>query len=325
MVVRIACALALVVTAALPMGAGAQTWPQKPIRLVVPFPAGGPADFFGRGLSNALKKHLDQPVVIDNRSGAAGIAGAENVAKSPADGYSVLIASPGSMVIAPAIAPGQVPYDTLRDFAALTQVVSVPEAVVVTPKLGVKTLQEFVALAKSKPGTLNMASTGSGSMPHLAGELLKREAAIDALHVPYRGAAPALNDLLSGQITMMITPISAVLQHVQSGALLGIAVSTKQRVPFMPDVPTIAESGVPDYEAYTWNAIYAPAATPRAVIDKLNASVNKGLATAGVQQRIRDLGNEPDPGSPPEALGAFLGAEMKKWSAVIETAGIKPE
>jgi tripartite-type tricarboxylate transporter receptor subunit TctC len=324
MVGRIACALALIVMAALPMRAGAQSWPQKPIRLVVPFPAGGPADFFGRGLSNALKTRLDQPVVIDNRSGAGGIAGAENVANAPSDGYSLLIASPGAMVIAPAIAPQQVPYDTMKAFAFITQVVSVPEAVVVTPKLGVKTLQEFVALAKSKPGTLNMASTGSGSMPHLAGELLKREAGIDALHVPYRGAAPAINDLLGGQVDFMFADLPILVPHIQAGKLVGLALGTAQRSSALPDLATTVELGYPKVLADNWYGLFAPAATPPEVQKKLYDVVVAALADPELQAYYAKQGAIAR-STPWGEFAGFVKSEGAKWGGLAKDVGAKFE
>jgi tripartite-type tricarboxylate transporter receptor subunit TctC len=262
--------------------------------------------------------------VIDNRSGAAGVAGADNVAKSAADGYSILIASPGSMVIAPAIAPTQVPYDTMRDFACITQVVSVPEAMVVTPKLGVKTLAEFVALAKSKPGTLNMASTGSGSMPHLAGELLKREADIDALHVPYRGAAPAVNDLLAGQVDFMFADLPILVPHIEAGKLIGLALGTAQRSPALPDLATTVELGYPKVLADNWYGLFAPAQTPPEVQKKLYEVVVAALNDPELQAMYAKQGATART-TPPGAFAAFVKSEGEKWGGLAKAVGAKLE
>jgi tripartite-type tricarboxylate transporter receptor subunit TctC len=316
-------ALAMAGGLALASDARAQgEFPTRPVRLVVPFAAGGNTDLVARVAANGMSDNIGQQVIVENKTGSGSLVASEFVAKAPADGYTLL-----NNTVAHAVSPAlfsKLPFDPVKSFAPVALVARSPLILVISAKLGPKDMAGLLALLRKEPGQHTFGTGGTGAAEHLAGELLKQTAKVDIVHVPYRGAAPAVNDLLTNQISMMITPISAVQQHIQSGALIGIAVSTKQRVKFMPDVPTIAES-VPDYEAYTWNAIYAPAQTPKPVIDKLNASVNKALGTKAVQQRILDLGNEPDPGSPPEALAAFLDAEMKKWTSVIQTAGIKPE
>lgn len=301
--------------------AQASLYPAKPIRLVVPFPAGGPADFIGRALANTLRPLLNQTVVIDDRGGASGIAGTDNVAKSRPDGYSLLISSPGSLAIAPSIADSM-PYDPLRDLAPISLVVTVPEVLVAIPKLGVRTLPEFVAYAKAHPGGLNMASSGSGSMPHLAGELLTREAGIKAVHVPYRGAAPAVNDLLGGQVDFMFADIPILMPYLQSGQLIGLALGSAHRAPALPDLPTTAEAGYPNALADNWYGLFAPAGTPREIIQTLNQAVVAALKDPALRDLLAKQGAQAAGGSP-EALGAFLRSETNKWGSLAKDVGAR--
>ena len=311
----------LLATAALAVEASAETYPVRPIRLVVPFPPGGPSDFFARGLGNALKKYLDQPLVIDNRSGATGIVGADNVAKSPPDGYSVLLGSPGTMVVAASISQ-HVPFDVFRDFAAVTLVVKVPEAVVCIPKLGVKTLPEFVAYAKAHPGQLTMASAGSGGIPHLAGELLKREAGFEAVHVPYRGAAPAVNDLLAGQVDFMFADLPVLLPHVQAGALVGLALGSAKRSSSRPDLPTTAEVGYPGVLADNWYGLFLPIKTPPEIQATLHDAVVKALNEPELQAMYAKQGGEAAPMSPAD-FTAFIHTEATKWGGLAQAVGAR--
>ena len=311
--------LALVVASALPTLASAETYPARPIRVVVPFPPGGPSDFFARGLANALKAHLDQPLVIENRSGATGIVGADNIAKSPPDGYSVLLGSPGTMVVAPSISE-HVPFDVFRDFVAVTLVVKVPEAVVCIPKLGVKTLPEFVAYAKAHAGKLTMASTGSGGVPHLAGELLKREAGFDAVHVPYRGAAPAVNDLLAGQVDFMFADLPVLLPHIQAGSLVALALGSAKRSPSRPELPTTAEAGYPGVTADNWYGLFLPAKTPPEVQAKLHDAVVAALQEPELQAMYAKQGGEASPMTQ-AAFDAFVHSEATKWGGLAKAVG----
>ena len=302
----------------------AETYPTRPVHLVVPFPPGGPADFFGRTLGNALHKQLDQAIVIDNRSGLGGIVGADTVAKAAPDGYTLLLASPGAIVIAPAIM-NKMPYDTFRDLAPITEVVAVPEAVVVIPKLGVKTLAAFVAYAKVHPGQTNMASTGSGSMPHLAGELLKREAGIDALHVPYRGAAPAVNDLLAGQVDWMFADLPVLIPHIKSGALIALALGSGERAASLPDLPTTAEAGYPKVLADNWYGLFAPAATPPDILRTLSATATAALKDPELQATLAKQGALAAKPMTADAFTAFVKSEGEKWGGLAVAVGAKFE
>jgi tripartite-type tricarboxylate transporter receptor subunit TctC len=324
--VRLPALALLAALASAPLAAGASAadaYPTRPIRLVVPFPPGGPADFFGRALGNALSQQLGQPIIIDNRTGLGGVVGTENVAKSASDGYSLLLASPGSIVIAPAITP-KMPYDTFRDLAPITLVVTVPEAVVVIPKFEVKTLAEFVAYAKAHPGQTNMASTGSGSMPHLAGELLKREAGIEALHVPYRGAAPAINDMLAGQVDWMFADLPILIPHIRSGALIALALGSAERAASLPDLPTTAEAGYPKVLADNWYGLFAPAATPPDMLQKLNATTTAVLKDPALQAVLAKQGALAK-GMAADAFVAFVKSEGEKWGGLAVAVGVKLE
>jgi tripartite-type tricarboxylate transporter receptor subunit TctC len=312
---------ALAVLAGSIVGASAETYPTRPIRLVVPFPAGGPSDFFARGLANTIKKFIDQPIVIDNKSGATGIVGADNVAKAPPDGYSVLLGSPGTMVVAPSIAD-QLPFDVFRDFAAVTLVVKVPEAVVCIPKLGVKTLGAFVAYAKANPGKLSMASAGSGGIPHLAGELLKREAGIDAVHVPYRGAAPAVNDLVSGQVDFMFADLPVLLPQLEAGKLVGLALGSAHRSPSRPDLPTTAELGYPGVTADNWYGLFVPAATPADIQATLNKAVVAALNEPELQALYAKQGGEAAPMTQ-AAFAELVRTEAVKWGTLAKAVGAR--
>jgi tripartite-type tricarboxylate transporter receptor subunit TctC len=301
--------------------ATAADYPTRPIRLVVPFPPGGPSDFFARGLANAIKKHLDQPLVIDNKSGATGIVGADNVAKSPPDGYSILLGSPGTMSVAPSISE-TLPFDVAKDFVPITLVVKVPEAVVCIPKLGVKTFAEFLAYARANPGKLTMASAGSGGIPHLAGELLKREAKFDAVHVPYRGAAPAVNDLLAGQVDFMFADLPVLLPHIQAGKLIGLALGTAKRSPSLPDLPTTAEVGYPGVTADNWYGVFVPAGTPAEIQRKLHGAITASLNDPELQQLYAKQGGEAAPMTQ-AAFTAMVRTEGEKWGSLAKAVGAK--
>ena len=314
-------ALAVVLALALPAAASAEPYPARPIRLVVPFPPGGPSDFFARGLANTMKKFIDQPIVIDNKSGATGIVGAENVAKSPPDGYAVLLGSPGTMSVAPSISE-TLPFDVFRDFVAITLVVKVPEAVVCIPKLGVTTLPEFVAYGKANPGKLTMASAGSGGIPHLAGELLKREAGFDAVHVPYRGAAPAVNDLLAGQVDFMFADLPVLLPHLEAGKLIGLALGSARRSPSRPDLPTTVELGYPGVTADNWYGLFVPAATPPDIQATLHKAVVAALNEPELQALYAKQGGEAAPMTQ-AAFAEMVRVEAAKWGSLAKSVGAK--
>src|SRR5258706_8005428 len=321
---RAVTALALLWGVTAPHDAAAQVaCPQRTIRLVVPFAAGGNTDLVARLVGAAMSEQFGQQVVIDNRTGSGSVIAAEYVAQAPADGYTLLYNT-----VAHAVGPAlfkKLPFDPVKSFAPVALVARSPLILVVNTKLGVTDSPGLLALLRAEPGKHTYGTGGNGAAEHLAGELLKQLAKLDIVHVPYRGGAPALNDLVAAQISLMITPISAAMQHVKAGTVLGLAVSTTKRVELLPELPTIAEAGVPGYDAYTWNAIYAPAGTPQPVIDRLNQAANQAVSTPAVAQRIRDLAHEPTPRSTPASLARFLAAEMTKWIALMEAAGVTPD
>ena len=296
-------------------------YPNKPIRIVVGFPAGGPADIFGRAIALKLTEVTGQQVVVDNRAGAGGILAAENVAKAPADGYTFYLASSAVLAFY-ANLYDKLPYDLNRDFVPVTLAVKVPEMLVVHPALPVKTAKEFVALAKAKPGQLTYGSTGNGNMPNLAMESFKIAAGVNILHVPYKGAAPAVIDLLGGHVQATILDLPVLLPHVQGGKLRALAIATGKRAATLPDVPTMAEAGYPTVNADNWYGIVVAAATPKDVIAKLHAALVTVLESADTKQRLASLGANTV-SSTPEELAAFMREETVKWGKVIKTSGIK--
>ena len=296
-------------------------YPTRPVRVVIAFPPGGPTDFVGRLVTDKMSAELGQRVYIENRAGAAGTVGADNVAKADPDGYSLFLTTSGAVTIAPHIQT--VPYDPLRDFAPVALVTKVTEVLVVTPKLGIKTVKELIALAKDKPGAVSFASTGIGSPPHLAQELLDVSADVKFLHVPYRGAAPALTDLLGGQVQVMFDNLPSSIGHIDGGRLRALAVTTATRSKILPDVPTVAET-VPGYEASAFFGMAVPAGTPRPIIDKLNKAVNEALAAPSVQARLAEIGGTPIAGTP-EAFGKIIADETEKWGKVVKATGATAE
>jgi tripartite-type tricarboxylate transporter receptor subunit TctC len=301
--------------------AQAQAYPTRPVRVVIAFPAGGPTDFVGRLITDKMSAALGQRVYIENRPGAAGTVGADNVAKADPDGYSLFLTTSGAVAVAPHIM-ASVPYDPLKDFAPVALVTKVTEILVVTPKLGIKTVKELVAMAKAKPGAISFASTGIGSPPHLAQELLDVSAGVQFLHVPYRGAAPALTDLLGGQVQVLAADLPVLIAQIQAGTLVPIGAAAAKRDEVLPDVPTLAEQGYPNTDASNWYALLAPAKTPSAVIAKLNKAVDDALNDPEVHDKLVKSGATPVGGTP-EALGAFMKAEYEKWGKVVADRGIK--
>jgi tripartite-type tricarboxylate transporter receptor subunit TctC len=300
--------------------ASAQAYPTRPVRVVIAFPPGGPTDFVGRLVTDKMSAELGQRVYIENRPGAAGTVGADNVAKADPDGYSLFLTTSGAVTIAPHIQ--SVPYDPLRDFAPIALVTKVTEVLVVTPKLGIKTVKELVALAKEKPGAVSFASTGIGSPPHLAQELLDVSAGVKFRHVPYRGAAPALTDLLGGQVQVLAADLPVLIAQIQAGTLVPIGAAADKRDALLPDVPTLAEQGYPNTEASNWYALLAPAKTPPTVIAKLNKAVDDALSDPEIHEKLVKAGATPVGGTP-EALGAFMKSEYEKWGKVVAERGIK--
>ena len=297
----------------------AQTFPDRPIKLVVPYAPGGSADITARMIQDEWSKALGQPVVVENKAGAGGNIGVDSVAKSKADGYTI-----GLQTVSLAINPGlfpRMPYDTLKDLAPIGMVASSQHVLVVNDKTPAKNVKELIALAKAKPDQLSYASAGSGSTFHMSAELFKADADVSIMHVPYKGGGPALNDTIGGQVNMSFPVLSAAQPFVQSGRLRAFGVTGPKRSPLMPDVPTIAEAGVPNYSFETWFMVFAPAGTPQPVIDKLNTALNKTLNALDLKDRMVKAGFDPMPTTPAEARDR-LGKELPKWSKLIKDRGI---
>lgn len=306
-----------------PQFAKAQGFPTRPVRIVVAFPPGGPTDFVGRLVADKMTKLLGQRVYIDNKPGANGTLGGGDVAKSDPDGYSLFLTTSGAVTVSPHMM-AKMPFNTFRDFAPVALVTTVNEVLVVSPKLGVKNVKELVELAKKKPGAVTFASTGVGSPPHLVQLLLDAAAGVKFLHVPYRGAAPALTDMLGGQVQVVALDIPVVLSQIQAGTLLPIGIAGDKRDAVLPNVPTLAEQGYANTDAANWYALLAPAKTPKAVIDKLNKAVDAALADPVLHDKLVKTGATPVGGTP-EALGTFMKAQYDKWGRVIKANGIKME
>jgi tripartite-type tricarboxylate transporter receptor subunit TctC len=316
-------AVALAATAMLPSLAVAQSFPTKPIRIVVPFPPGGSTDLLARRIGEKLAAVWGQPVVVDNRAGAGGTLGADYVAKSAPDGYTLLMGVTGSNAIANALYP-KLPYDVVKDFAPVSLVVSSPLVLVRNPNFAPKTVQEVVAAAKAKPGSISYGSPGNGTSMHLTGEMFKLSAKVSMLHIPYRGSAGALSDLMGGQIDTMFGDFLVVWPQLEAGKLQPIAVTSKTRHKMLPYVPTIAESGYPGFEALSWQGLFAPAATPPAVVEQLNREVNKALASADIQEYFGSRGFTLG-GSSASEFKAFVKVEADKWARIVQASGAKPD
>ncbi|MGE5639468.1 MAG: Bug family tripartite tricarboxylate transporter substrate binding protein [Clostridia bacterium] len=301
----------------------AQPYPSKPIKMVIGFPPGGPSDIFGRAFAQALGAQLGQPVIVENKSGVGGVLGTDAAAKAPPDGYTLAFNNQGSVAMAP-FSMAHLPYDANKDLALITTVVKVPEIIVAHPALGVSTLAELIAKAKSMPGNINYGSAGAGGITHLAGELLKAEAQIDIVHVPYKGAAPAVSDLLGGQVQFGIFDVPVVLPHIKSGKLKALAATTGKRVPTLPDVPTTAEAGYPKVTSDNWYGLCAPAATPPDIVKRLNAAAVAALHTPALAEQFAKVGGIPFP-STPEEYRAFLAEEQARWGRIIRAIGFKEQ
>lgn len=312
-------ASALITAAALPQMASAQAYPTKSITIVVPFSAGGTTDILARIMGQYLSTELGQPVVIDNRGGAGGNVGAQMVARAAPDGYTLLMGTVGTHAINASLYKN-LPYNHVKDFAPLSRVAMVPNLLVAHPSQPFRSVKELVAYAKANPGKINYASSGSGTSIHLSAEMFKSMAQVFMVHIPYRGSAPALADLLGGQTAIMFDNMPSVLPHVKAGKLVPLAVTTAQRSPELPNVPTVAEAGVPGYEATSWFGLFAPAGTPAPVVQKLNATIVKALNDPAVKQRIAEQGATPSPETP-EQFAAFITQETAKWAEVVKASG----
>jgi tripartite-type tricarboxylate transporter receptor subunit TctC len=311
-------AAATAFAAAVSATALAQGFPAKPVRVVVPYPPGGPTDIVARVVSQKLSEQTGQQFVVENRAGAGGNIGAEAVARSPADGYTLLVAT-----TAHAINPSlfkQLGYDLQKDFAPVSQLTGGPLVIVVNPSLPAKNVPELIALAKSKPGALNFASSGNGQSTHLSAELFSSMAGIKMNHVPYKGSAPALTDVIGGQADLMFDTMLSAMPQVKTGKLRALAVTSAARSPAAPDLPTVAESGLPGYEAIAWNGLLAPAGTPKDVVAKLNAELKRALEAPEVKERFAAQGFGAA-WTPPEKYAAFMQAELAKWAKVVKTSG----
>lgn len=314
---------ALAATAALALSgnawAQAPSFPSKPVTIVVPFSAGGTTDILARIIGQGLTTELGQPVVVDNRAGAGGNIGAAAAAKAPADGYTLFMGTVGTHAINASLYK-KMPFDPVKDFTPLTRVANVPNLLVANPAQPFKTVGELITYAKANPGKVNFGSSGNGSSIHLSGELFKSLAKVDMVHVPYRGSAPAVTDLLGNQIAIMFDNMPSAIQHVRTGRLRPLAVTTAKRSPELPDVPTIAEAGLPGYEATSWFGLFAPAGTPAPVVSRLHAAIVKVLAQPDVKKKISEQGAEVH-SEKPEQFAAFIKAESAKWGKVVRESG----
>jgi len=304
--------------------ASAQSYPTRPITIVIPFPAGGNNDVVARFLADRLSASFRQPIVIENRpGGAGGTVGTAAVASAAPDGHTLLLSSPGPLVVAPAIYK-RLGYDPAKNFVPIATTFSIPQMLVVNPELPVKSIQEFVAYAKANPGKINFASPGYGTQPHLLGEMFRLMAGINIVHIPYKGPALAVTDLLAGQVQMYFETIGVLLPHIQAGKLRALAMADDVRHPQLAEVPTTAENGFPKLQATYWSGILAPAGTPTSIVEKLNAAINDNLKSPELQASLAKLGATAKIGSPQD-FAAFMAAERQKWSEVANAANIKAE
>ena len=301
--------------------ADAQSYPTKPVRMVIPFPAGGTTDILGRVAAQKLSEALGQQVIPDNRPGASGNIGTEQVAKAPPDGYTLLTAPGSTLTIHPSLYP-KLGFDPLKDFAPITILAGVPNLLVVHPSLPARNVKELIGLAKAKPDALNYASTGAGQSTHLSMELFKSMAGVKIVHVPYKGSAPAVTDLLGGHVPMMFDNMPSALPHVKAGKLRALGVSTAKRSSTAPDVPTVAESGLPGFDVTVWFAMLAPAATPRDILERLHRVIVKALQAGDVRERLASQGAEAV-GNTPEQFTAQMKTDLVKWAKVVQAANIK--
>lgn len=304
------------------MAAVAQNYPAKPVRVVIPYPPGGPTDILGRIVAQRLSDRFGQTFVVDNKPGASGMIGAEAVAKAAPDGYTLLV-NASLHVIYPSLYP-KMAFDSIKDFSPVSQIAQVPLILVVNPDLPVKSVKDLIALAKAQPGKLRFSSSGNGAAPHLAGEAFKLHTGVDMQHIPYKGSAPALADLMGGHVDLMFDSLPSSVAHVKSGKLRPLAVSTAKRVPSMPNLPTIAESGVPGFDLGTWYGVWAPAGTHKDIVNQVSGEIAKILKLPEVRERLATLGAEPV-GSAPDEFAAYCRSELSMWAKVVKDSGAKAD
>lgn len=314
-------AILLLTALALPLQALAQAYPAKPVRVIVPFPPGQAADIFARMVSERLSQVWGQSVFVENRAGGGGIPGIMAGKQAAPDGYTLLVGTSGTLGVNPNIY-AKIPYDPVADFLPASNIFIVPLVVVAHPGFKPASIRELVAEAKAKPGTVNYASAGPGTAQHMTGELFKAAAGVDLVHVPYKGSGPAMTDLLGGQIPLMVDSLSSALPHIRSGKIRAIAVTTAQRAPQLPEVPTVAESDYPGFAGVGWSGFVLPAGTPRAIVDKVSADTQAVLREPQMRERIIERGGVPDPMTP-QAFADFIKAEVAKWGEVARVAKVK--
>lgn len=313
-------AMALIASAATPSFAQ-DDWPARHITMIVPFPAGGTTDIFGRLVADAIGKKFGQQVVVENRGGAGGNIGSAAAAQAEPDGYTILVGTVGTHAINQSLY-SSMPFDPIADFTPLSRIATVPNLLVANPQRPFQTVQQLIDYAKANPGEVEYASSGNGTSIHLSGELFKTMAGVDMLHVPYKGSAPALTDLLGNQVAIMFDNLPSAIQHVRAGTLRAIAVTSAGRAAELPDVPTIAESGLDGYEATSWFGVFVTAGTPEPVVTKLNAAIVEALRDPAMVQKIKDLGGTPVPESPDD-FAAFIKSEAAKWGEVVKASGAR--
>lgn len=314
--------LAFVLVAPVPVSAQ-DAWPTRPVHIIVPFAAGGVADLLPRIVGAKLSQQWGQSVIIENKVGASGNLGMAEGARAAPDGYTLVLAPAGNLTVNPLLF-SNLTFDTYKDLTPVTDLADVPNVLVVNPSVPAKTFQELIAYAKANPGKLNFASPGAGSGAHLAGELLKLDTGVDIIHVPYKGLAPAVNDLLGGNTQMMFAGISTVIQYVKTGKLVALAIASPKRSPQLPDVPTVAESGIPGFDVTSWYGIVTRAGTPPAIVHKIQRDMAAALEQEDVRAKLAGLGLEPV-GNTPEAFDAMIKSETKKWGDIVRKANIKVE
>ncbi len=320
---RFVFALAALVAAALPAApAWSQTaYPVKPVRVIVPFPPGQAADIFTRMLADRLSATWGQQVVVENRGGGGGVPGVMAGKEAPPDGYTWLVGTSGTLGVNPSVY-AKIPYDPLKDFAPASNIFIAPLVIVAHPSFAPKTVQELVAAAKKEPGKISYASAGPGTAQHMTGELFKSRAGVDLVHIPYKGSGPGITDLIGGQVPIMFDSVASALPHIKSGKVRAIAVTTASRIPQLPDVPSIAESGYPGFEGVGWSGIVLPAGTPSAIVERVSADIQKLLNEPQLRDRIVDRGGIPDPRTP-QGYADFIRAEIEKWAQVAKAANVR--